>query len=73
MVDAGGEYFIFWLSRAQENVFLDAFSKNFVFVSQMFFVQQKSGWAIVHPPPLRLRGPCLNRLHWKMIEIDKLW
>ena len=54
MVDAGGEYFIFWLSRAQENVFLDAFSKNFVFASQMFFCSAEKWMGNCPPAPLRL-------------------
>ena len=52
MVDAGGENFVFWFSRTQENAFLDTFTKNFAFVPQMFFVQQKSGGAMP-PPPVR--------------------
>ena len=38
-MDAGGENFVFWFSRAQEYAFLDAFSKLFVFVPQIFFAQ----------------------------------
>ena len=52
VVDAGGENFIFWLSRTQENAILDTFSKNFVFVLQMFFVQQKSGRPMYTRPPV---------------------
>ena len=56
MMDAGGENYVFWFStRAQENAFLDTFRKNFVFVSQMFLVQQKSGGTMAPGP--RLRGP----------------
>ena len=56
MVDVGGENFVFWFSRTQENAFLDTFSKNFVSGPQMFFAQQKNGGAMAHPAP-RLRGP----------------
>ena len=56
MVDAGGNNFVFWFSRTRENAFLDAFSKNFVFLPQMLFVQQKSGGSKAHPAPW-LRGP----------------
>ena len=43
------ENFVFWFSRTQENATLDAFSKNFVFAPQMFFIQQKSGGDMTHP------------------------
>ena len=56
MVDAGGENFVFWFSRTQESAFLDTISKNFVFVPQKSFVQQKSGEATAHPTP-RLHVP----------------
>ena len=51
IVDAGGENIMFWFLRTQENIFLDAFSKNFDFVPQIF-VQQKSGGVIAHSGPL---------------------
>ena len=51
MADVGGETSVFWFSRIQENAFLDPFSKNFVFVPQTFFIQQKSGGAMAHSVP----------------------
>ena len=49
IVDAGGEIPSYGSSYA----FLDAFSKNSVFVPQMSFVQQESVGAMAHPssPP----------------------
>ena len=38
-VDAGGENFILWFSRTQQYTFLDAYSKDFIYVPQMFFAQ----------------------------------
>ena len=39
IMDAGGENYVFWFSRTEEkDAFLDAFSKNFDFVPQMFFL-----------------------------------
>ena len=49
MVDAGGNNFAFWFSRTQEDAFLDTFSKNFVFVPQMFSCSAEQ-WR--HPSPL---------------------
>ena len=50
-MDAGGENLVFSFSRAQGKAFLDAFSKNFAFVQQVFFIQQKIGGAMAHPAP----------------------
>ena len=50
MVDAGGENFVFWFSRARENAFLGAF-KQVLFFATTVFVQQKNGEAMAHPPP----------------------
>ena len=46
MVDAGGENFVLWFFRTHEKAFLDTFSKYFVFVPKMIFVQQKCGGAM---------------------------
>ena len=59
MVDVRGENFVFWFSRTQENAFLDAFLRNYVFVPQMFFVQQKSEGAMAHPAS-QLCGPSIS-------------
>ena len=58
MVDAGREDFIFLFCRTQENVFLDTFSKNFVFVPQMFFVGPRNGGK-AWPIHRKVDGPCL--------------
>ena len=50
MVDAGGENFIFWVSRTRENAFLDAFQRSFFFAT-IFFAQQKNGGSMAHPSP----------------------
>ena len=50
MVDARGENFVFWFSRTQKNASLDAF-QTILFLRRKFFVQQKSGGAMVHPTP----------------------
>ena len=42
MVDAGGGNFVFWVFRTHEITF----SKYFVFVPKMIFVQQKCGGAM---------------------------
>ena len=58
MVGAGWENFVLWFSGTQENTFLDAFSKNFVFVPQMLFCSAEK-W-IGHgppPPPASCAGP----------------
>ena len=63
MVDAGRESFVFWFFRTQENAFLDAFSKNFVFVPQIFFVQQKVEGR--PPPPSFARALMRSKLNLK--------
>ena len=60
MMVARGENLVFWFSRAQENAFLDAFSKEFVFVPQMFFVLYRSGGAIVYAPAPSCVGPAFR-------------
>ena len=68
MMDARGENLAFWFSRAQENAFLDAFSKEFVFVPQMFFVLYRNGGAIVYAPAPQLRGPCFPTRSARPVE-----
>ena len=53
MVDAGGENFVFWFSRTEENAILDMFSKNFAFVPRIFLLSRKEEGA--WPP--RPAGP----------------
>ena len=57
MVDAGEENFLLSISRTQQNAFLDAFSKNFVFVPHIFFVQQKRGVTMAHLASLGCISP----------------
>ena len=53
MVDHGG----FWFSRTRENVFLDAFSKNFLATSFLSSIKAEGSWPTRHP---QLRGPSLD-------------
>ena len=55
MAEAEVENFVFLFSRTQENAFLDAFSKKFVFVPQIFCSAEK--WRNHGPPGPQLRGP----------------
>ena len=67
MVDAGRENVVFWFSRTQEHAFLDAFSKNFTFLPEIFFVQQKSEGAMAHPPRPRLGELCFIS-SWRLLD-----
>ena len=49
MVDTGGENFFSWFSRTQENAFLYAYSKKFVFCHTCFLFSRK----VEGPWPIR--------------------
>ena len=50
MVDAEGENFVSWFSRAEDNAFLSTCLKNFVFVSHVFCSAER--WRGHGPPAL---------------------
>ena len=52
MVDAGGENFVFWFTRTQEEAFLDTFQRILFLCHKCFFVQQNSGGTLAPGPPV---------------------